>query len=332
MTEQLGEEDRRIIDRGARQVAWTLILTATALVIVGVIGFVLAVTVGSRHESEERLRRGECSDDFTWVIDRDKVFVLIIVFGVVAIAAAGLAGWWAARRAVRPLAEALVRQRRFVADASHELRTPLTVLSTRAQVLGHRLDAGQPVHETLDALDQDAAALASTLDDLLLTTAQPAASVPPVDVAEAVRTASEALRVVAQSHSVELEIDASPAGRVRMPRTSLERCVTALVDNAVRHSPAGATVRVVVHVDGGQILVDVSDEGAGITGIDPARIFDRFAHADEGARHDRRGFGIGLALVRELLTQAGGWVEVLHSGEHGTVMRMRLRPVGAAEA
>lgn len=328
MTDELSDEDRRIIDQGARQVAWTLILTATALVVVGVVGFVLAVTVGSRHESEERLQHGVRGDDLTWVIDRDKVVVLIVVFGVIAIAAAGLAGWWAARRAVRPLAEALVRQRRFVADASHELRTPLTVLSTRAQVLRHRIDTGQPVRETLDALDQDAASLASTLDDLLLTTARPAASVPPVEIAEAVRTASEALRVVAQSHGVRLEIEVPPAGRVRMPRTSLERCVIALVDNAVGHSPAGGTVRVVVHTDGAQTLIDVSDEGAGITGIEPARVFDRFAHADDGARPDRRGFGIGLALVRELVTQCGGSVEVLRTGEHGTVMRMRLRQVG----
>jgi len=119
--------------------------------------------------------------------------------------------------------------------------------------------------------------------------------------------------------------------------------VLALVDNALSHAPSGSTVTVSTRVDGGAAVLSVTDRGAGITGIDPARVFDRFARADPppaapaapatvvapAAGPGRRpSFGIGLALVREIALRHGGSVRVAATAATGTTLELAL-PVAA---
>ena len=76
--------------------------------------------------------------------------------------------------------------------------------------------------------------------------------------------------------------------------------------------------------EGSQAVLRVADQGSGIIGIDPARIFDRFARAQGNRRMERTSYGIGLALVREIATGHGGDVRVASTGPDGTVLELRL--------
>ncbi|MHC6219566.1 sensor histidine kinase [Arthrobacter sp. MMS24-S77] len=113
------------------------------------------------------------------------------------------------------------------------------------------------------------------------------------------------------------------------------RALLALADNALAHTPAGGHIEITTAVLGSRAVVTVSDSGAGIKGVDQARIFDRFVrtHSPEsqnqkGQNPERavgqRSFGIGLALVREIITGAGGTVGVERSGPRGTIMKITL--------
>jgi signal transduction histidine kinase len=82
-------------------------------------------------------------------------------------------------------------------------------------------------------------------------------------------------------------------------------------------------------VEQSHAVIAVADTGAGITGVDQARIFDRFVRTSgTGGAPGHRSFGIGLALVREIAVAAGGAVEVASTGPEGTVMKMRLPLAG----
>ncbi|MCU1425804.1 MAG: ATP-binding region ATPase domain protein [Microbacteriaceae bacterium] len=108
-----------------------------------------------------------------------------------------------------------------------------------------------------------------------------------------------------------------------VPSSSITRCTVAPIDNALRFAPPHSTGSVEVVVTSEVISVIVRDSGPGIQGIDPARIFDRFAHsgaAVDGGGDGKAGFGIGLSLVREIVVRYGGSVDVLDSSSTGTAI------------
>ncbi|MFD0524359.1 sensor histidine kinase [Paractinoplanes durhamensis] len=156
-----------------------------------------------------------------------------------------------AQRATAPLGDALARQRRFVADASHELRTPLTQLHTRAQLLHHDLRAGAAPEQMTPDIEQLVAGtrqLGEVIEDLLLSTQLQAGIETGAEVDLGVVAASvvAALESRARDQAVELVLvpDAAGPSVVRGREAALRRVVTALVDNALSHTPSGGNVTV----------------------------------------------------------------------------------------
>ncbi len=220
-------------------------------------------------------------------------------------------------------------QRSFVADASHELRTPLTVLSSRLQVLGRRLDRGEPYRDVLDAARSDTNHMIETVTDLLLVAEAAATAGRPdtggSDARSGIRAAVESLRPLADERGVRIDVDVDADARLTIGDVGFRRCVVVLLDNAITHSPAGAPVVVRSRIGHGRAVIRVIDAGGGIVGIDPATVFDRFAHGGAATgRTERRSFGVGLALARDLAVQQGGRVLVERTGPDGTTMLLEL--------
>ena len=307
------------VRRTARRVG-VFVAVASAALVIAVLAAVIAYVLTEIRLSEFFEAR---PDPNRLDIRATNLVLAGVALGIVAIVLAGTVGWLATRRAVRPLAEALRVQRQFVADASHELRTPLTVLDTRLQVLQRGLAPGDPSGQAVAALRNDTRALVAIVDDLL-TTAElgraPAAERRATDAIPGVVAAVDALEVLAHDRRITLDLAHDDTAPTALPQIAVQRCASALIDNALAHSPDGAVVRVTAHRHDGLFRVAVSDEGPGILGIDPSRIFERFAHSDapvQTATH-RTGFGIGLALVRDIVTRFDGSVEVVRTGPQGT--------------
>lgn len=259
-----------------------------------------------------------------------KVISISVGVAVLAVCYALVISWVVSRRAIRPLAQALELQRRFVADASHELRTPLTVLDARVQMLQRQLTEGETAVETVTSLREDTGRLIGIVNDLLAISGDnpgdDARGPGPNSDASAIVTSNvAALRVLAEQQGVTLVTEVEPGLQVRMPQAGLGRCITALVDNAINHCPKGSRVRIGLERSGTRAVITVADDGPGIRGMAPQRVFDRFAHT-EPADHPgvRNGFGIGLALVQELATRSGGDVRVASTGPDGTVMELTV--------
>jgi len=252
-----------------------------------------------------------------------------VAIGLLAVALAGTLGLLATRRAVAPLVEALSRQRRFVADASHELRTPLAVLDTRLQVLERSLAADDPHHALVRELRDDSRNVINVVNDLLDSVDVTAAgNVTPISVRPVIDGAVAAISVLAQEKQVTLETVGVPDDlTAAIPDTSLHRALVAVLDNAVKHSPTGAVVTVTAVGDRRWTLISVTDRGAGISGIDPGRIFDRFARSSsavDGGGTSNIGFGIGLNLVQDTVGRFGGSVDVTATSGDGTTLTLRL--------
>jgi signal transduction histidine kinase len=262
--------------------------------------------------------------------DRRHLLAALALAAVVGLLATLLTTLIVGRFAVVPLVEALARQRRFVADASHELRTPIAQVHTRAQLLARRAHKGGTATDQrdLDRLVGTTRRLGEIVDELLLSARLAAAPdglppTAPVDLAAlaAEAVAGEADRAGERHITVNL---ATLDGPVPVPgvESALRRVVGQLLANALTHTPAGGRIDVSVRrADRDRAELVVADTGGGFDPADAARIFDRF-HRGAGAG-DRR-FGLGLALLREVVISHGGMIEAAGRPGEGATFTVRL--------
>lgn len=296
--------DAALLRSAVRRVAWQ-ISAACAVVVIVVALLALSITQ-VRHGGRPTGPRPETGDDDIDSLLRET----LLIAGVVGIAIAGLVGFLVARRAVAPLGEALALQRRFVADAGHELRTPLTVLHTRAQLVARKMAPDDPSRPAVDQLLSDSRALGEIVDEMLESAALAAdpRRGEPLDVAEVAGEVVASMQVLAAGAGVSLVLTSSGDRQIRGSRTALRRAITALVDNALSHTPDGGQVAVVAEASGERVLMAVADTGGGLGGDDATRLTERFARgqaAPSGVGGGRR-FGLGLSLVREVAAAHGG--------------------------
>ncbi|PFG21292.1 sensor histidine kinase [Serinibacter salmoneus] len=325
--------DERRVRRAALEVGVAVGLASLALVaVIGMIAVTLLVT-RSRAEGhpDRRDDRGQVVPWSERVIDVDAALPAVLALCGAAVLVLAVVAWFVARRATRPLSEALRVQRDFVADASHELRTPLTTLSSRIQLAQHHLSRqAEESGETEGRLAADLAAMrrdATVMDDVLtdlLVAAETAGVTAPggveCEVSGAVEDVMALLEPRARECGVHLRAAAPPGLRVAADPTALTRALLALGDNAVRHSPPDATVTFAAQGSGAVVHLRVQDQGSGIDVADPERLFERFVRAEGSAR----GFGLGLALVRDIAARFGGRVRVESTSASGTVMLLEL--------
>ncbi|WP_295703009.1 HAMP domain-containing sensor histidine kinase [Lapillicoccus sp.] len=267
---------------------------------------------------------------------RERLVRALLIAGAIGLVLAAVSAVVLARRAVRPLATTIRLQRRFVADASHELRTPVTLLSTRAQLLARRVrrsDVEPGVVRDAEGLVADVTVLTEILDDLLMATdLREDRQREPVDVRRLARAVAEAATSHAEALGIRLErpgeVGESEPATVAGHPVALRRAVTALVDNALEHGRSQVTVA--VSVTAKEVVVAVSDDGPGIPADQVSRVFERFhgggRSAEATARPGRRHYGLGLALVAEVVAVHGGTVRAGSRPGHrdGALVMFRL--------
>jgi two-component system, OmpR family, sensor histidine kinase MprB len=225
------------------------------------------------------------------------------------------------------LEASLAAQRQLVADASHELRTPLTSLRTNIEVLaGSEGLADVQRQRLLDDVVGELGELTALVGDLVdLARGVEARDGTPARLRLDRLVATAVERAQARSPSTRFRLETEPC-TVKAVDAALERAVSNLLDNAVKWSPPGGPVEVLVSTDG---EVSVRDHGPGIDSADLPYVFDRF-YRSTAARH-LPGSGLGLAIVRQIVEADGGTVTAEQAPGGGAVLRLRLPPIAARE-
>ncbi len=225
---------------------------------------------------------------------------------------------------VSRLEESFAAQRRFVADASHELKTPLTSIAGMAELLEQASPEEQ--RRALAILQRETDRMGRLIDQLLtLSRAEaphPLERWTSFDLAGLLREVLEGASLVDPAHPIELEL-AEPLW-VRGDRDGLARVLQNLLDNARKHSPPGAPVRVEGRTRPGEVEVLVRDRGPGIPEADLPHVFERFFRADPSRARSTGGSGLGLAIVREVLQAHQGRAHLRNHPEGGLEALIRL--------
>lgn len=250
----------------------------------------------------------------------DLVIAAVIV-GIGVVVLAGIAATWFTTRATAPLAEALTRQRNFVADASHELRTPLSVLHARIQQLKALTGNDPQLQPVVADLRQDSQELINIVDDLLTLAAAPQNYDAHTPLSPILTKVAEEQGIIAAQRAITVECSPIEAS-VTIPEVAVHRCLTALVSNAISHSPEHSTVQIDTERHGATIKIFVRDQGKGITAISPERVFERFARGTGG---NDASHGIGLALVRDTVLRGGGSIDIESTGPTGTTFLLTMK-------
>jgi signal transduction histidine kinase len=245
------------------------------------------------------------------------------------------AAWFLSGRALIPIQQAFQRQQEFVADASHELRTPLTVLRSATDLLNqHRDDPLENNGELFDDVRGEIARMERLAQDLLTLARSDAGGVElmtaPLELSDIANEVVRRTTPLAQSQGVQLTVHADPQpSTVEADPDRLQQVLVILIDNAIKHTPAGGKVDVLVRRHGQSAQVEVADTGVGISPEHLPRIFDRFYRADKARAREQGGTGLGLAIAKMLIDAHGGQLQLASTvggGTHVTVSLPLVHP------
>jgi heavy metal sensor kinase len=217
--------------------------------------------------------------------------------------------------------------RRFTADASHELRTPLTAIRLEAEAVSDRAGTVAECKVLAGSILEECGRLARLTDQLLALAREDAgiADREPerVDLGGLVGGVADALRAVAEAKQVTMATDLAPGAVVKGDPIRLRQLAMNLIDNAIKYTPEGGSVRVAVGPSDRSAVVVVADTGVGIPADHLPRVFDRFYRVDKARSRELGGTGLGLSIARSIVTAHGGSIELASrpgSGSTATVV------------
>jgi two-component system OmpR family sensor kinase len=217
------------------------------------------------------------------------------------------------------------RLRRFVADASHELRTPVTTIRGYAELYRTgALQDGDELSEAMRRTEQEAVRMGSLVDDLLRLARLDEGQPPEAADVDLGALAADAVRdALARDPGRSITLDVPGPVRVRAEEDGVRQVIGNLLANALVHAP-GATVAVRVR-DGGDVgVLEVADDGPGMSTADAARAFERFYRADASRSRHRGGSGLGLSIVDATVRAHGGTASIQSAPGEGTTVRVTL--------
>jgi heavy metal sensor kinase len=230
----------------------------------------------------------------------------------------------------------VMQMHQFTADASHELRAPLTLIRTAAEFSLRRERSHQELIDSLSTILRESERTSSLIDNLLLLSRADSGidhlTLAPVDLREPLREAIKECAPLAREKHLDLEssVPGEPV-LVSGHHDLLRRAVFILVDNAVKYTPEGRTIRVALFRTDSAATVAVKDTGIGLTADQLPHVFDRFWRADQVRSRSEGGVGLGLAIAQTIVARHNGTIEVT-SHQNGSIFSIVLPVADEAAA
>lgn len=226
------------------------------------------------------------------------------------------------------LESAFEAQKQFVQDASHELRTPIAIAQTNIEVVEMEdRPSARDYKRLVEVLKLSLDRMSKLSDNLLLLSegGHDRSRWSAVDMAAILEEVAEEERAQAAAAdiSLELELPSEEVWTTGDP-LSMKQAVLNLVDNAVKYNRRGGWVKVSARTEDKLLIVQVQDNGSGISETDQQRIFDRFYRVDKSRSRAQGGSGLGLAIVKKIVEDHGGLVSIDSTPGGGSTFRIAL--------
>jgi heavy metal sensor kinase len=307
---------------GLKQAQWQFLIlfavsNSIALALAGLGGLWIANNalqpVDRITSAAERIGRGNLSERVEEPRTRDEVGHLAATFNEM----------------IGKLEQAFERERQFTADASHELKTPLAVLRGDMEVTLRRDRSVEDYKRVLESSIEEVDRLTRLVDDLLTLARSDAGErmlePGPVRIDELAAEVHTYINPLAKSAGVAL--DYIPPGApviIEGDQKRLKQLLVNLLDNAIKYTPSGGSVRLALNVEDTSALIEVADTGRGIPAETLPHIFDRFFRQSDPLDARVNGFGLGLAISKLIVDAHGGSIEASSPEGQGSRFTVRL--------
>ena len=229
---------------------------------------------------------------------------------------------------IERLEQAFQYSRRFVADASHELRTPLTVLRGELESLVQESQSSEEGRERLGSALEEVERLANIVEGLFaisrLDAGEAAAEWVKFDLAQLAASTADQISLLAEDKNIRITCSAPKEVWVEGDRARMKQVVVNLLDNAIKYTPQGGAVALTVSPSDKRAVLEVVDNGIGITAEALPRVFDRFFRVQEARSRDQGGAGLGLSIVKSICAAHRGHVEATSAPGQGSRFRVEL--------
>jgi heavy metal sensor kinase len=231
-------------------------------------------------------------------------------------------------RMIERLDQAFQHVNRFSADASHELRTPLTILQLELEGIAqsHRLNPS--LTDQIGSALEETHRMSHIVENLLAISRLDAGEVKmdktPLDLGDLAASTAEQMRLLAEEKSIFFRTNVANGICVEGDRSRLQQVIVNLVANAIKYTQEGGEVEVSVRRDGDTAVLEVADNGAGISAHALPHVFERFYRADKARSRNSGGAGLGLAIVKAICTAHGTEIKVSSEEGHGSRFTVAL--------
>ncbi|MDR3575931.1 MAG: ATP-binding protein [Anaerolineaceae bacterium] len=215
----------------------------------------------------------------------------------------------------------------FLSTIAHELRTPLMAANGFIQVIQMGVLNGEALDSAFNSVARNLQDITILTNDILFLQEMDLIlpKFQPVDLGSLVAAAVEKQRKHAEQNAVRIKL-VIPSGipAIEGDAKSLERAITAVLDNAIKFSPDGGDVLVEINMIAGYVRIIIQDQGVGITAEALPNIYDRFFHMDKIGVHLFRGIGLGLSIARQVIEQHRGEIQVQSEPGCGSIFTLSL--------
>ena len=248
--------------------------------------------------------------------DQDRVLsqylIYLVILGGAASFLLAIVSWWLAGRSLGPAQQAWDQQQTFVSNASHELRTPLTLIRATADY-GLRGKPSKAQAQHLADILNECDYMNHLVDDLLLLSRLDAhrlkLDLKKLSIQELFTDTTRQITKLAQIENISVLSDGY-AGNIRGDHTRMRQVLLILLDNALRFTSSGGTIRLSAKQTGKSVLMEVADTGKGIAPEHLPHLFERFYQIGSPENETSRSNGLGLSIARALIEAQGGLINI----------------------
>lgn len=247
---------------------------------------------------------------------------------IAALILSSLGGLWLTRQAMQPIENSFQRLQRFTSDASHELRSPLMAIQTNATVaLKYSENMRSSDAEKFMAIKSASMQMKALTEDLLILTRLDQKTVvehSSVNLTPVLEELHTLYQPQANAKQIRLQAEFSPKLLTFGNKVQLTRLMTNLIDNALRYTPEGGTVKITAKHISPKLIINVEDTGIGIASDHLEHIFERFWQADQARAYKSDGAGLGLAIAQSIARSHGGEIKVTSQLGRGSCFTLEL--------
>ena len=228
------------------------------------------------------------------------------------------------KRITKPAQESFDKQKEFIADASHELKTPLAVIMASSD----ELKSDKKNQKYIDNIKYESERMSNLIKSLLdlskLENGVSINSYKEEDISKIVERICLTFEAIAFEQNIEIETNIEKGIMFKCSKEEIERLVSIILDNAIKHSYKKSLINVILNKDKNNINVEITNSGEPIKPGDEERIFERFYRADKSRNRDANRYGLGLAIAKNIVTNHNGTIKA--KSENGkTTFKINLK-------